>query len=303
MKTQRWIPALAVLLAVQLLLGLWLWSPGEQAARARTGLLAFDRQAVDAVEISDGEGRTQHLEKTADGWRLPGHFDFPASAFRVDGLLDSLADLRPGLAVATSAEAAGRFRVAEESFERRIRLLAGGKTLAELYLGDAAGPRRAYGRAAGDTAIYPLALTAFDAGTGAGEWTDKAYLHRDTAELSRVTVGDITLQRDSDAWVLTDLAEGEQTDADAAAELVRGLTQLNFMAVIGPKDNPPGGTSLLDAQLVYADGRQVDYHFLDPGQEGDPLLLVSDRDHVLRIGSYAVKPLLEASRKTLLQGS
>ena len=303
MKVQRWIPVLVALLAVQLLLGLWLWSAGEEATPARSKLLAFDHKAVDVIEISDGAGRTLWLNKTAEGWRLPGHFDFPAAAFRVDALLDRLAGLRPGLAVATSAEAAGRFRVAKDGFERRIRLLAGDKVLAELYLGDAAGPRYAYGRAAGETAIHQLAFTAPDADTGAGEWTDKTYLHRDTEGLVRVTVGDIRLERQGDAWKPAGLAEGEQSDADAAAALVQHLATLNFMAVAGRKEPPPKGKPLLDAQLVYQDGRQVDFRFIDPGQGGDPLLLVSDRDHVLRIGSYAVKPLLEAGREALREGS
>lgn len=303
MKQQRLIATLAVLLGLQLLLALWLWTPAEEAGPERAELLAFDREAVDAIEISDADGKTLKVIRTADGWLLPGHFDFPASAYRVDGLLGRLGSLRPGLPVATSDAAAGRFRVAKDGFERHIRLLAGDRTLAELYLGDAAGPRRAYGRAAGDSTIYPLAFTSFDAGTGAAAWTDKNYLHRDGKDLVGVTLGNIALRRDADGWVLADLAEGEQTDTDAAVGLVRQLTQLNFMSVTGPKATPPKGDPLLQAKLAFADGRTVDYRFADPGQDGDPLLVVSDRDHVLRIGSYAVKPLLEATREQLLKAA
>lgn len=302
-RSDRLIGGLAVLLLVQLWLGWWLASGDEPVAQVRTELLSFAPAAVDRIEISDADGRTLQLQRRQDGWQLPGEYDFPAAQSRVAALLEQLAGLRPGLAVATSAEAARRFRVAADGFERRIRLLGGEKELATLYLGDAAGPRRAYGRAARDTAIYPVEFTAFDAGTAAGEWTDKTYLHRDTRGLTSVALGGLVLQRVGDDWQLAELGEGELPDTAAAGELVARLTGLDFMAVHGRKAAAPAGEPLLDAQLRYADGTRVDYRFIDPGQDGDPLLVVSDRDHVLRIGSYALKPLLEVRREDLLRRS
>lgn len=300
-RSDRLIGGLTLLLLVQLWLGWWLASGGEQATPLRAELLGFEVAAVDQIEISDADGRTLLLQHRQDGWQLPGDHGFPAAPFRVAALLQQLAGLRPGLAVATSGEAAKHFRVAGDAFERRIRLLAGGEELAVLYLGDAAGPRRAYGRAAGDVAIYPVEFTAFDAGTAAGEWTDKAYLHRDTGELTAVVLGDLVLQRVGDDWQLAGLGEGEMPGTAAAGELVERLTGLDFMAVHGRKAAVPAGKPLLDAQLRYVDGTRVDYRFIDPGQDGDPLLVASDRDHVLRIASYVLKPLLQVRREDLLQ--
>lgn len=303
LKRQYRLSALLLLLVAQLLLAVWLaWPAGDRGGRDAR-LLPFDKAAVDAIEIRDGQGKTVRLQRTAAGWRLPGHFDFPVAAFRVRSLLDSLAGLQRGLAVATSAEAARRFHVSADGFERRIRLLKGDAELAVLYLGDAAGPRRAYGRASADAAIYPLAITAFDAGAGAGEWTDKTYLHRDPKALARVRVAGVELVGDAGRWQLADLAGDEQTDSQAAAELVQRLAKLDFMAVSGTRPATPQGDEILRVQLGFADGRVVDYRFMDPGQGGDPLLWASDRDHVLRIGSYAVKPLLEMTRAKLLAGS
>jgi hypothetical protein len=256
---------------------------------------------VTEIDLRDGDGGTVRLLRQEGGWRLPDHHGFPAAGFRVDALLDRLAGLRPGLAVATSAEAAVRFRVAADGFERRIRLLAGSGELAVLYLGDAAGPRRTYARAGGDEAIYPIEFTGFEAGTAAGEWTDKGYLDREVAGLMSVTLGELRLQRVGDDWQLADLAEGELPDTGAAGDLVRRLTGLTFMAVQGRKPVVPAGTTRLQVQLRYADGTQVDYRFIDPGQAGDPLLWVSDRDHVLRIASYTVDPLLALQRADLLR--
>jgi len=325
MTQQRLIPLLTLLLLAQLAAGLWLWSADRVTLPARGALLSFDHDAVDTVEIRDGDGHDLRLVKTAAGWQLPGDADFPAAGFLVNGLLDRLATLHPGLAVATSDDAAGRFHVADDKYERRIRLLAGDKVLAELYLGDAAGPRRSYARVAGDSTVYPLAFSGFDARAEADAWTDKAYLHRDTDALQSVQLGDLRLVRDGKAWRLADLAADEHMDAKAADQLVQRLARLNFMGVHGRADKVPGGKMLLTATLTLAgdkaagdaDGkpvaggsdagradaapRTVEYRFYDPGKDGDPLLWVSDRDHVVRVASFDFKPLAEMTRDKLLQ--
>lgn len=299
MRVQPLLPWLTGLLIVQVLLAVWLWRGDTQPALPAGSLLGFDGAAVDGIEISDGE-RALKLVRTGEGWVLPALFDFPAAGFRVDGLLAELAVLKPGLAVATSAAAAKRFRVADEGFERRVRLLAGDAVAAELYVGDAAGPRRAYGRVGGETAIYPLAFTTFQAAVNVDDWTDKTLLHRDPATIAGITLGDIHLERDGDAWLLADLAEGETTDADAAAGLVSRLANLDFAGVHGPAKLPQGKL-LLSVALTLSDGTQVDYRFVDPGQQGDPLLEVSDRDFVLRIASYVFQSIGEVTRDKLVK--
>ena len=300
MRLQRLIPWLIVLLVAQLALTLLLWrDDAGQLPVAAGPLLSFDRAAVDGIEISDGK-QTLQLRKVGDHWVLPDVFDFPAAGFRVGGLLDELGALRSGLPVATSAASARRFRVAGDGFERRLRLMQGDTELAVLYLGDAAGPRRAYGRAGGDTAIYPLDFTAFQADATHDGWTDKTLLHREVAEITALRIGDIQLERDGGGWKLAGLAEGERTDQDAAAALVARLAGLDFMAVLGPVEAAPAGSALLDAELTLGDGKRVQYRFTDPGQGGDPLLRVSDRDHVLRIGSHVFAPLKAAGRDSLV---
>jgi hypothetical protein len=120
------------------------------------------------------------------------------------------------------------------------------------------------------------------------------------ADITSLRIGDIRLERDGDGWRLADLAEGEVTDQDAAAALVARLAGLNFMAVVGGGKSLPSGKPLLDAELTLSGGVTVQYRFVDPGQQGDPLLWVSDRDHVLRIASFTFQPLAAASRAQLL---
>lgn len=301
MSMQRWIPWLAVLLLAQLLIAGLLWRSDQAQAPVAAGpLLSFDRAAVDGIEIDDGDKRLR-LSRSDGSWVLPEAFDFPAGEFRVTALLDNLAELKGGLPLARSSEAAERFRVAADGYERRVRLLAGERTMAELYLGDAAGPRRAYGRAAGDEAIYALPFTAFDADADLDGWTDKTVLHRQVSDIRALRLGDIALGREQGAWQLADLGEGRLTDQDAAAALVARIAGLNFAGVHGRAEELPVGEPLLSAVLTLADGNEVEYRFIDPGQQGDPLLWVSDRPHVLRIASYVFAPLKEVSRAQLVK--
>lgn len=301
MNGAKRIPLLVVLLVVQLLLAWWLALPADRGVQAQARLLDFDIAVVNQIDIADGERREVVLKMGDDGWYLPGHFDFPVPAERVADLLQQLAGLKPTLAVATSLEAADRFRVSEKVHERRIRLLAGDQLQAEFYLGDAAGPRRAYVRVAGEPAIYPVDFTALDAPAHVGGWTEKSYLYQPAEGLEQVSVGPLILKRVKDAWQLADLAADEHMDATKADALVQRLLNLNFMAVAGKAADLPEGETVLTAQLVYGDGRTVDYRFTDPGQQGDPLLRVTGLAHVLRIGSYAVDPLKQLQRQDLLQ--
>jgi hypothetical protein len=300
MSMQRWIPWLTLLLLAQLVITGLLWR-SEQLQTPESGgaLLDFDRGAVDGVDISDG-GTTLRLRRTEAGWVLPDAFDFPAGEFRITALLDNLAALQGGLPVASSTEAAQRFRVAEQGYERRIRLLSGDQILAELYLGDAVGPRRAYGRVAGQDAIYALGFAAFEADADRDGWTDKTLLHRKVSDIRSLQVGDIKLRREQDAWRLADLGEGESTDQDASAALVARVAGLNFAGVHGRADGPPAGDQLLSIELTLGDGEPIQYRFIDPGQQGDPLLWVSDQTHVLRIASYVFEPLHAMTRAKLL---
>ncbi len=300
MRSSRAIPLLLLLLIAQVALTVWLWRGSAAAPPLPTmPLLQLDRSAVTRIEIN-GAGQTLDILRQADQWVLPAKGGFPAGAAQVDHLLQSLKNLQPGFAVATSADAATRFRVAEDRYERRIRLFSDDRELVTLYLGDAAGPRRVFGRVKGRQAIYPLTFDAYQAEPRVEAWTDKTWLHRDPADIKSVKLGDIVLARDGDGWQLAGLADGERTDQDKAWALVSRLTDLNFMAVVGKVDKVPEGASLFDAQLTLTGDIIVTYRFTDPGQGGDPLLRLSDRDFVLRIASFTVKPLQETTRAQLV---
>ena len=143
---------LAAVLGLQLVLALVLWAggPDYNAFKAKEPLLAFDPAKVDRIEIAEGSANSVALVKEDGKWVIPSSAGFPADAAKVSGLLTKLAGLKKGWPVATSAEAAKRFKVSDDAFERRVVLKSGGGTLGELLLGTSPNFKSVSVRAGGD---------------------------------------------------------------------------------------------------------------------------------------------------------
>jgi hypothetical protein len=301
---------LAALLAVQIGLALWLHARGTQSAPARhdAPLLGFTPAEVDRVRIERAGAPPVTLERAGGGWRIASLDGFPAATGRVDGLLDRLAGLKRGLPVATSAEAQGRFKVAD-SDPGRVTLGKGDRDLAVLHLGEAAGLRRQYARPAGEKAVYEAELTPTDLPAKADDWADRALLRRDERDVQRLEIPGITLERGEDGWRLADQAPGEVLDQTAAEELVRRLRDLSFTGVLGLEAKAEFGQDapVLEAHLGLASGDTPVYRLSRPAQAsgegqgpGGLVLKVSDQPWYLKVADWAVEPLLKATRAGLL---
>ena len=143
---------LAAVLVFQLILALVLWSrgPDYSAFKAKEPLLTFDPAKVDRIEIAESSANSVALVKEDGKWAIPSSAGFPADGAKVSGLLTKLAGLKKGWPVASSSEAAKRFKVASDSFERRIVLKSGGNAAGELLLGTSPNFKSVSARAGND---------------------------------------------------------------------------------------------------------------------------------------------------------
>ena len=126
-------------LAGTYILGL-VFSPARVGRReAESPLIAgFNRQLRDRVaeiRISTGQGNLR-LQKRGDSWILPGaKQEYPASASRIEALLDFLADLARTRVVTENPDAWEEFQVQNEA-PRRIQLFdSSGGELTDLIVG------------------------------------------------------------------------------------------------------------------------------------------------------------------------
>ena len=304
---QNRITILAALLVVQIALAAGLGFGGSDFGGRAGGepLLDFDPTAVQRLVLTDGNGQAVELVRGDDGWRLPEHHGFPAGEANVERLLKTLEGLAPALPVATSEEATGRFRVKAEAFERRIDLFDGeGNRLARLYVGDSPGARRAYVRAAEQTAVYEAEVDRATLGTTAGDWTDPMALRRKPSELEKIEAGDVTLVRGEEgAWQLQTLDEDQRADPEAAKELVGKLAFLQYERVLGKVgDEPASGEAAATVTFTPKEGAPVEYRLRKNDGDGYTLT-ASNLPWRFRLGNGQAEAITAIDRNDLLQES
>ncbi|MCB1864782.1 MAG: DUF4340 domain-containing protein [Chromatiales bacterium] len=297
---------LVILLAAQMFAALWLIQrqSGDEAGSATAALLNFDPAAIDRIVIDAGgaSAATAVLERKGDTWRVPQWFGFRASADRVQTLLSDLAKLKGGHPVTNTAAAHRRLKLADADYERRIRLEAGGQPVAMLLLGDSPGLKRSYARVPGSDLVYEVSFAHYQAAAKAVDWSDRTALHLSADDITRLKIDGVDLKRDGEAWRLTGLVEGQQTDGDAAADLVRRVAGLNFLDVSGGADalaTERGGPALT-MTVTRKSGAPLVYRLWPAGGESREFVLIrDDLPYVFTLGEYNVEPLAKADRPKL----
>jgi len=309
----------ALLLAVQLGLAVWthLRVPGDAVGPGQGAVLAVDTAAVDELLLEDNTGAKITLKKASEGWLLPGLADFPADTARVQALVERLASLQRSWPEATTVEAAGRFQVAADRFERRLTLRGGGKDLGRLFFGSSVGLRRVYLRAEGDQDIFAVELAGRDQELDPNSWIDTAVLRLPPDQVARIDLSGFSLIRQNDALVVEGLAAGEEMVGASRDSLVERITTLAVRGVL--KADDPAGASLdnpvLRLTVHPVQGEVLDYRFgrveappvsSAEGQGPQPaeprfVLRVSGHPHLFEVDSWQVEEIRHLNRAALVQ--
>jgi hypothetical protein len=309
--------SLSVLLAAQLLLagGLALASVQRRGGPANTPLFAFEKAAADRVVVEGPAGAKVELLKAGGAWKVASRGGFPADAGKVERLLDRLAALRRAEPVATSAEAAARFKVADGDFERRVTVEVGGKPVATALFGTSAAMRAVHTRAAGSGDVQLAEFSTWETPAAPDEWVDKAVLRIPRGEVEAVIAGGVTLERSAPveepsaegaappapSWRATGLPKGATLDPAAAEALVTAVADL---AISGVSDAP--AASVPDTFVVTvrrAGGKTVEHRLAKPAAPGtDWTLRTSARPETLRVAAYAAEALQRAADPGTLSG-
>jgi len=297
--------ALGGLLVLQLVVA-FLLGMGEKEmgpAASEGPLLDFDPEQVTGIRIRSPDGEPVLVTKTADGWIIPALKNLPAAKHKVTDLLSKLEGLQKGLPVATSKAALERFKVADQTFERKLVLERGDTPPVILYLGDSPGFRRLFVRADGDGAVYEAELGLFDAPDQPDNWSDRTLLHLKPEAIQRLTFAGLTLERTDDDWQLTDLAEGEEQDQQAIKDRVRTLTKIDFLGVLTDEEGPAIDTEFapLELKATLTDGETVRYRITKLAEGNDYLLDISNRPQIFTLASYVAEDLTKLRRADLLK--
>jgi hypothetical protein len=328
-KTHR---DLGILLAVQvllaLLLGWWQWR--EPALAADQPLLVFDKSAVDKLVIEGPEqARVELLRKSgAEGkgaaWVVAQAGDFAADASQAEALLGRLRGVTAGVPVASSAEAAERFKVADTAFERRITALAGHSPLGTLLLGSTQGARRTYARRAGASEVHAIDLATHEVPVKADDWLDKAALRLPAGEIASLALDGLELTRvappaaaalpaasaaasaaaaPAPAWHAQGLKPDERLDSAAADRLAQAIADLRFSGLRGRDElaRKDLGDTELRIAVRRRDGQRTDYTLRKLPSGEERALLVSGRPETFTLTQAQARALVgAAARKALV---
>ena len=153
---------------------------------------------------------------------LPELHNLPADSAHIQELIDTLT-LRPGgFAVAESAAARQRFRVASYHYRRQLTFLGKGEVLATIYLGRSPAYRAVYARNDRYPAIYRLQYNNHDAPATPDAWLDPGLLALDAPRA--INIDGLQLRRDpQDQW---HSAAGNTPQARELAALLEALATL-----------------------------------------------------------------------------
>ncbi len=271
-------------------------------ATPESTLFLFSPADIDRVTIYGAGDTRLQLQLTEGGWILPEVFSVAAGEERVAALLDKVSSLHQGFAVATTPEAAKRFKVSEEGFERRLLLQQGETVFADLYIGGSPGLRQVYARKAGQDEILTVKLATYEMEPTADKWIDNSLIQPGIETINKVVLADYTLSRENDTWQFDRLGVGEHINSSQVQSLLNKINSLTINGVIGPGE----GRGLLVEEpivkytVVAPDGITTDFSLVKSEGE-DVILKMSTSELSFKISSWAVDEISKITREQLVE--
>lgn len=203
-----------------------------------TRVQVFDSTATVASKSDDskkkGDTPAIVLVKHGDKWTLANYHDYPVEGSKVSDLLDKISGMQARGAVAHGTARARQLDVADDSYQRKVVLTAGGHDLT-LYIGSSAGGRMVSVRLAGKDTIYGVSgVSAYGVGVDPTSWVDPEYFKVEDKDIASFDVvnqsGTFSFTHgEGDDWTVAvngaplAPAKGKEIDTDAIKKVVREI--------------------------------------------------------------------------------
>lgn len=282
----------------------------ESVAQA---LLAIEPESIEALSIQDAAGQTVRLQKVDQQWQTSD--GFLAQQEKVEQLIEKITRLKTNLATAHTDTAAQRFQVAEDAFQRMLKIQTNTSDSVQLYLGSGAGARRSHVRLATEKAIYSLPLAEYELPIQASDWQDLNCLRLATDSVKLIELDGLTLLKiatdKAQTAAINDAASEPKKAAvpatewigktptgeidlrsDAVASAVRHMTQLRIEQADQRAINSLNERFRLTLQ--HANGRRDYQLFQNPDEASQYWLQVSDMEgFALRMSETDAQQILE----------
>ena len=212
-----------------------------------TRVQVFDSTATVASKSDAGKNKDKHksetpaivLVKHGDKWTVANYHDYPVEDSKVSDLLDKVSGMQARGAVAHGTARAKQLDVADDSYQRKLVLTAGGHDLT-LYIGSSAGGRTVSVRLAGQDTIYGVSgVSAYGVGVDPTSWVDPEYFKAEDKDIASFEVvnqkGTFSFTHgDGDDWTVAvggaplQPAKGKELDTDAIKKVVREISTVRM---------------------------------------------------------------------------
>ncbi len=298
---QRLILPAAILLVIQigLIIGIASQDKEFEPYAPNTKLVNFDPSAVDTIHIS-AEDSTLNLTKIDGIWVLSEENKIPVSSQQVESFLDTISGLKRTLAVATTENAAKRFKVSDDDYNYHLIIKGGDIQFADLYFGTSPGFKQIHLRVADTKEIITAGLASHELSPEAEQWIDKDQLKLASDSIQRIDINNHVLEKNDDSSWKSVQSENSfelsREKIDALLDKIAGLSVSGF--VVDHEKQTPVETSDLSFSLTLAEGNKLDWKFKQLG-ENEFVVYRSDINYGLKVSKWQIDDLQKAIDENL----
>ena len=309
----KMIQILTIVLLIQVGLAAVLGTDMLGGAGGRGGkekkLLSADITKADQIKIEEkaseeGKGENESLVlKSVDGkWTVPSVKGFPAGKTAVKKLIDKFADIKEDWPVATTDDAASRFKVAKDDYEGKVTFSQGDKALATIYIGTAPSFRKRHIRADGNKEIFAAGIEPQDLSLRPKDWIDRSAFTYDADEVEKVITDKFTLLRKNGKWEVDGAPSDKVTNQVKADTAFNTLCGIVFKEVEGEKDDPEYGLASpeLKYSVVLKGGKPVEFQIGRRTVNDGFILKTSDKNFFVSISPYVIENIKKLDKAELL---
>ena len=254
----------------------------------------FDR--LEKMVIESGERSLITLQRQGDSWILPDHLGFPIDQTSLQNLTDKLSNLQVGWPIATTEQAANRFHLNSEKFERKISLYQSGQLVDSFYIGTSPGFRKVHVRKDGENNIYSVELNAHDASIKVTDWFDYDQLKVNTDEIEHIEVLGMTYTLLDGAWRSESLFEDEVINEQGLKDWLSELATIRFQQVLS--SNPSKGESNLVTTVKTSD-KDIEFKLVGSANN-QHILKRSDFPYYFALSLEQAKSLMTIDRSQFI---
>ncbi len=261
---QRFILPATILLIVQLglVVGVYTQDQGFEPYAPNSKVVDFEPSAADTIYIAGEDGNLE-LKKLEDSWVLSIESKVPANNQQVETFLDTISGLKRTLAVATTENAAKRFKVSDNEYNYHLVIKDKEAELANLYFGTSPGFKQIHMRPAGTNEIIIGGLSSHELSPKVEQWIDKDLLKLAKDSIKKIEMNNYVFARNEDSIWEIEKADGEpDLETEKIEDLLDKMINLSVSGFITDNDKKTNSAILnLSFSLTLAEDKKLDWKF------------------------------------------